>query len=298
MIVFLSFLCIASSAAVIVLGIKLYLVRKSMEEIRGELERYLGADTNVLLTVSTRDKKVRALAAELNRQLRALREQRWKYQSGDRELKEAVTNISHDLRTPLTAVCGYLHLLAQEECTAGAARYLALIENRLRAMTGLTEELFRYSVILSGETQLSFALLNVGNVLEESLSAFYAAFTGRGIVPEITMPKEPVIRKLDRMALSRVFENLLNNALKYSDGDLNVVLRENGEVCFSNAAAELDEVLVGRIFDRFFTVSAASKGGGLGLSIAKTFARRMGGQIWAEYRDGRLLVTVKFERED
>lgn len=294
MVIFLSFLCAALLIVSVVLGIKLYLVQKSMEEIPRELDFQLTTDTNTLLTVRTRDKRVRTVVGELNRQLRMLKEQRLKYQNGDRELKEAATNLSHDLRTPLTAICGYLHLLTKEEKSEEAARYLALIENRVRAMADLTEELFRYFVVLSGEKELDFVPVDVGNVLEESLAAFYAAFMERGIVPEIKMPKERVIRNLDRTALARIFENLLSNALKYSDGDMEVTLGENGEACFSNAAAGLDKVLVGQIFDRFFSVAAAHDSGGLGLSIAKTFTGRMGGQIWAEYQEGRLLVTVKF----
>lgn len=294
MVIFLIFPCAILFTVSIVLGVKIYLGRKSMGEICRGLDFILGTDTNALLTVSSRDKYVCAMAGELNRHLRVLKEQRQKYQDGDRELKEAVTNISHDLRTPLTAACGYLHLLAQEDLSAEAARYLALVENRVQAMAGLTEELFRYFVVLSGEKELILAPVDVGNVLEESLAAFYAAFTERGIVPEIKIPEKRVVRDLDRMALARIFENLLGNALKYSDGDLEVVLAQNGEVCFSNAAAGLDGVLVGRIFDRFFSVAAAADTCGLGLSIAKTFTDRMGGQIFAKYQEERLFVTVKF----
>ena len=292
---FLCFLCGALLAAVVALGLKLYWMKQSVKEIRMQLGEHLAADTNTLLAVSSRDRQVRELAAELNRQLRILREQRLKYKNGDRELKEAVTHSSHDLRTPLTAICGYLHLLAGEEKSAEAARYLALIENRVGAMAGLSEELFRYSVVLSEPGELSLAPVDMGNVLEESLTAFYAAFTERGIIPEIIMPQKRVVRKLNKRALSRILENLLGNALKYSAGDLKVILYENGKLCISNTAAELDEVLVGRIFDRFFSVAAArGESAGLGLSIAKTFTVRMGGQIYADYAEGRLAVTVIF----
>lgn len=290
---FLYGLCGVLFFALLALCIKLYFIRKSIGEICAQLKEHFTVDTNNLLMVSTGDKKVRELAEEINRSLRPLSEQRLKYQNGDRELKEAVTNISHDLRTPLTAICGYLHLLCAEEKSEEAERYLALIQNRVNVMAGLTEELFRYSVILSEPEELSMSPTDVGNVLEESLAAFYAAFTQRGIVPKIAMPEKRIVRELNKNALSRIFENLLNNALKYSDGDLAVTLYEDGRVCFANAASKLYEVLVGRIFDRFFSVAAARDSTGLGLSIAKTFTARMGGKIWAEYREGRLLVTVE-----
>ena len=265
-----------------------------MEEICEELKEHLSMDTNTLLTISSRDKWVCAIAEKLNQQIRVLREERLRYQQGDRELKEAVTNISHDLRTPLTAICGYLHLLSFEERIEMIKHYFKLIENRVGAMMGLTEELFQYSVILTKPEELSIVPVDMGNVLEESLAAFYAAFTTRGIVPEIEMPKVRVIREVNKNALARIFENLIGNALKYSDGDFNVVLYEDGRICFSNMAGELNEVAVGRIFDRFFTVETARKSSGLGLSIAKNFTVRMGGKIWAEYLEGRLIVTVMF----
>ena len=291
---FLYFLCGILLTALIFVSVKLYLIRKSMEEICEELKEHLSMDTNTLLTISSRDKWVCAIAEKLNQQIRVLREERLRYQQGDRELKEAVTNISHDLRTPLTAICGYLHLLSFEERIEMIKHYFKLIENRVGAMMGLTEELFQYSVILTKPEELSIVPVDMGNVLEESLAAFYAAFTTRGIVPEIEMPKVRVIREVNKNALARIFENLIGNALKYSDGDFNVVLYEDGRICFSNMAGELNEVAVGRIFDRFFTVETARKSSGLGLSIAKNFTVRMGGKIWAEYLEGRLILTVMF----
>ena len=97
---------------------------------------------------------MRRLAAALNRELRLLREQRRRYVAGDRELKEAVANVSHDLRTPLTAICGYLDLLEQEELSPAVGRYVSVIRERAEAMRGLTEELFRYSLLVSAEREL------------------------------------------------------------------------------------------------------------------------------------------------
>ena len=99
---------------------------------------------------------------------------------------------------------------------------------------------------------------------------------------------------MDRAVLSRVFDNILSNALKYSAGDLEIVMSDSGEVSFSNTAPDLDDVQVGRLFDRFFTVEAARGSTGLGLSIAKTLVERMGGTITAEYSSGTLTIRVNF----
>ena len=234
------------------------------------------------------------LAASINVQLRQLRSQRHKYLNGDRELKEAVTNISHDLRTPLTAICGYMDLLEKEEKSEAVTRYLSLIANRTEAMKQLTEEFFRYSVILSA-AEMQLEAVSINGALEESIAAFYGALTLRGIVPEIRITETPVLRRLNRGSLSRVFGNILNNALKYSDGDLEIQLRQDGEIIFSNTASKLDDVQVGRLFDRFFTVEAARNSNGLGLAISKTLVEQMGGVITARFQDSRLSIHIQFQ---
>ena len=287
------FVCGFLAAAVIALSWKLCAVRRSADALREQLSCWLADDTNTLLRISGRDRAMRKLAAELNRQLVVLRKARLQYRNGNQELHEAITNISHDLRTPLTAICGYLELLEQEEKSAAAERYLAVIQERAEALKQLTEELFRYSVILSTQ-EYKEEPVDLKAALEESLAAFYTALTERGITPNVQLPDEKVVRLLDRSALSRVFSNLLQNATRYSDGDLNVLLTAAGEIEFSNSAAALNEVQVGRLFDRFYTVEAARNSTGLGLSIARTLVEQMHGTICARYESGRLYLTIRF----
>ena len=279
---------------IFVLLAKVYFLHKSAQELAEAFQDRLAADTNTLIDISTRDPYMRKLAADINVQLRLLRQQRHKYLTGDRELKEAVTNISHDLRTPLTAICGYLDLLDKEDKSENTSRYLSLIGNRVEAMKQLTEELFRYSVILStGELVLEPVCVN--GVLEESIAAFYGVLTNRGIQPEIHITENRIERQLNRESLGRVFSNILNNALKYSDGDLSITLRDNGEIIFSNTASGLSEVQVGKLFDRFFTVEAARNSNGLGLAISKTLIEQMGGSISAELVNKKLIIHIRFQ---
>ena len=279
---------------IFVLLAKVYFLRKSAQEIAEAFRDRLTADTNTLIDISTRDPYMRKLAADINVQLRLLRQQRHKYLTGDRELKEAVTSISHDLRTPLTTICGYLDLLDKEDKSENTSRYLSLIGNRVEAMKQLTEELFRYSVILStGDLVLEPVCVN--GVLEESIAAFYGALTSRDIQPEIHITENRIERQLNREALGRVFSNILNNALKYSDGDLAITLRDDGEIIFSNTASALNKVQVGKLFDRFFTVEAARNSNGLGLSIAKTLVEQMGGLILAELENKKLNIRIQFK---
>ena len=278
---------------ILVLLAKIFVLRKSAREILAAFEDRLTADTNTLIDISSRDPYMCKLAAGINDQLCILRKQRHRYLTGDRELKEAVTGISHDLRTPLTAICGYLDLLEREEKSEAAARYLALIGNRTEAMKNLTEELFRYSVVLSAQT-LTLEPVCVNDALEESLAGFYAALTERGIMPELDWTNERVTCVADRAALGRVFSNILSNAIKYSDGDLTVSLSDDGLVCFTNTASKLDGIEVGRLFDRFYTVEAARNSTGLGLSIAKALTEQMNGTIGATYEKGKLKISLRF----
>ena len=279
---------------VIVLLVKIHLLHQGAREIDDAFADRLTADTNTLIDLSTRDRSMRKLAVSINEQLRLLRKERHKYRSGDRELKEAVTNISHDLRTPLTAICGYMDLLEREERSAAVERYLSLIENRILALKQLTEELFRYSIILSTQDDMTLETVHINGVLEESIAGFYAALTQRGITPVIHITENRIERQLNKAALSRVFSNILNNALKYSDGDLEITLRDSGELVFSNTASGLDEVQVGKLFDRFYSVETAKHSTGLGLSIAKLLTEQMNGTIRAEYNRPQFSIHLSF----
>lgn len=278
----------------IILLIKIHILQKSAEEINAAFADRLITDTNVLIDISSNDKHMRHLAETINVQLRKLRTERHRFQQGDWELKNAVTNISHDLRTPLTAINGYLELLEQEEKTEAVNQYIEVIKDRTNVLTQLTEELFRYSVIISTKDRMVFERVVINTVLEESIAAFYTVLHERKIVPEIQIPEAKVIRELDRSALSRVFSNLLSNVIKYSDGDLKILLSEDGEMIFANKASGLDEIQVGKLFDRFYTVEAARKSTGLGLSISKMLVEQMKGTITAKYKNQQLSIHIFF----
>lgn len=279
---------------VLTLLIYLLILHSSIREVAEELEEKLRTDTNTLISISTGDSSVQLLASRINAQLQALRKERLKLQTGNDELTTAVTNISHDLRTPLTAICGYLDLLEQEPQSEKSGRYLAVIRERTDAMRSLTEELFRYSVITATADELDMQAVRLNDILEQSLAGFYGALSARGITPEIRMPEAAVIRELDAAALRRIFDNILSNTVKYSGGDLAVSLLPDGAVTFSNSAPSLSRVQAERLFDRFYTVETARNSTGLGLSIAKLLTEKMGGTITAEYESGHLQICIAF----
>lgn len=289
-------LCGVLMISVLALTAKIVLLKRSMDEICAEFKEHLSIDTNTLVSISSNDTHVKKLASEINAQLRLLRKQRRQYLNGDRELKDAITNISHDLRTPLTAIFGYLDLLETEEKSARVTSYVMAIQNRAEVLKQLMEELFCYSMIVSVQEPMQLAPICVNNVLEESLVSFYAALTKHGITPQIDIAEKKIICTLNRTALLRVFSNILNNAIKYSDSDLKVELLETGKIIFSNTAQNLNGVQVGKLFNRFFTVETARNSTGLGLAIAKTLVEQMQGTITAQYHDNVLSICLDFSQ--
>ena len=289
-------ICSLALAALCLLAYLLVL-RHSLREAAEELDEKLRTDTNTLISISSGDRAMQSLVTHINRQLQALRRERLRLHSGNAELTAAVTNISHDLRTPLTALCGYLDLLEQEPQTEAAARYLAVLRERTDAMRALTEELFRYSVLTATADELHKEPVCLNDVLEQSFAGFYGTLSARGITPSVQLPEEKVIRPLDAAALRRVFDNILSNAAKYSDGDLAVVLAPDGEVTFSNRASALSRVEAARLFGRFYTVKSARGSTGLGLSIAKLLTEKLHGTISADYENETLRICIAFPTE-
>lgn len=270
------------------------LFEKSAKEIKDTFSTLIQTDSNAIIDISSRDADMCELAGSINAELKKFYEKRQRYVQGDLELKEAITNISHDLRTPLTAIYAYLNLLKSEEKSDLVNKYLDKIENRTIALKRLTEELFCYTVITSDVEHISFENVIVNSILEESISSYYAIIKKHQIIPHVEIPERNVECRLDRNALSRIFENILSNAVKYSDGDLNITLQENGKIIFSNHAFDLTETQVAKLFDRFYTVNTARQSTGLGLSIAKILVEQMNGTISANYENNIVTICIDF----
>ena len=277
---------------IILLVCKILIMRRSAREITDEIRDRLTSDTNTPITITSHDRRMQELAIQINRQLKDLRKEYLQYHHGNTELKTAITNISHDIRTPLTAIAGNLYMIGKTDDISEIREYISTIEERTETMKQLTEELFRYSVILSDESEQDTEEVYVNQVLEESIGGFYPVLTKRGIIPQIDITDTRIVRNMRRSDLARVFSNLLNNALKYSDGDLEITLTDKGEITFTNTAKDLSAVEVEQLFDRFYTVEVARNSTGLGLSIARTLVDRMGGTITADYDEDRLMIKI------
>lgn len=268
--------------------LKLYFIKKSIKEIRIDLKEILKSDTNNLIRISTNDRDIKELAKDLNVELKNLREQRLQYENGNQELKKTITNISHDIRTPLTAISGYIDLMKEDK----KEEYLKIVERKTNDLISLTESLFDYAKIVDIGEEMAKDNCCINEILEEALVNYYTILKEKNIIPEIKISSKKIYRTINKNTLIRVFENILSNVSKYSNGNFKVMLEDSGKIIFSNKATSLDATTVEKIFNRYFTVENAKKSNGLGLSIAKQLIELNGGNITAKYVKENLIIEI------
>ena len=266
-------------------------MKNEIKNIGNSFSNILKLDTNNLITNNTNDKSLINLSKILNKNLKELRKLEIEYKNGNQELKSSITNISHDLRTPLTSIKCYIDLMNNDELTEKQKKYLKIIDTKVNDLTELTEQLFNYSKSLDIEQEIKKEIC-INDVLEDSIASFYSLFKEQNINPNIDICKDKVIRLLNENNLKRIFENIISNAIKYSQQDFNVKMYNNGTIEFSNKTDKLDKVSVEKIFNRYYTVQNAKKSNGIGLSIAKQLVDLSGGKIEAIYRNNYLIIKV------
>ena len=297
-------ICILLAIALVLAVIKIVLLRRGFDELTDNIEDQVSGKTQIPVTLSTSDPHARKAAETINRELKNLDRERNAYLDGNRKVAEAVTGISHDIRTPLTAINSYLDLMADEKDEALKAQYLERIKSRTLSLSDLADELFKYSTSTDPERypvqteSIASEPIDICRVLEECMLSFYAGFKKRGIEPDIEIPDEPVFVLCDKKSANRIFENIIGNAIKYANNDLKVKLDPKGQVIFSNPAPDLTPVSAAKLFDRYFTVNEGHASTGLGFSIAKELITRNNGTIEADLKDGILMITVSFNLKE
>lgn len=293
-------LCIVLAIALTAAVIKIVLLRRGYDELTDNIEDQVKGNTQVPVTLTTTDPHAKRAAETINRELTNLQKERNEYLDGNRKVAEAVTGISHDIRTPLTAINSYLDLMADEKDEELKAQYLERIKSRTLSLSDLADELFKYSTssdpanytVQSGSSVSE--PVDICRILEECILSFYAAFKNEGIEPQIELPDNTVPVLCDSKSANRIFENIISNALKYADGALDIRLDDEGCAVFSNPAPDLTPVSAAKLFDRYYTVNEGSASTGLGFSIARELITRNGGTIESDLKDGILSVIVHF----
>ena len=278
----------------IFLFVKLILIRKEINNITCSLAKILNTDTNKLLTCITSDKLLKNLVRVLNKRLKELRKLEIEYKQGNQSLKSAITNISHDLRTPLTAIRGYVELMEDENPNQQQQDYLRIIDAKVQDLGELTEQLFDFSKNLDLQQEIRVMPVCLNDVLIESIVSFYSLFKKCQMTPQLDLCEEKVVRLLNENILKRIFENIISNAVKYGQSDLKIRMTVDGVIEFSNDTDELDFTRLGKLFDRYYTVQDAKRSSGVGLSIARQLVDLSGGTIDASYQASVLKIMIRF----
>ncbi len=294
--------CIIAALILVILAllVLLYAVLAELGKLADRLKFIGENETNLELGTSVNVKKLSRLVRQINRMIAGYKEKSAAGRQRERAFRQALTNLSHDLRTPLTSAIGYIQMLRSGK-TPDAKReaYLETIEKRLYSVKKMLDALFELTMLQSGEYPILLQKVDICAVLCEVLSAYYDDFSMVGMTPAICLESESCFVWSDRNALSRIFENLAGNSLKHGKGDLSVSVSSTGgrvEVRFKNAAEGLSEDEADQLFDRFYTgdKSRSSKNAGLGLAIAKEFVDRTGGVIGAHIENGYLTISILY----
>jgi len=272
--------------------VKYILLKKDIIQIERELVEIASTDTNSRICTNTFDTGIVALAESINKMLEINRQTGQEVKRFEADLKRAITNISHDLRTPVTSAKGYLQMAVSggtDEETL--LRYLEIISGRLDSLTVLLDGLFAFSRAI--EEDIILRCVNIGNALRDALVADYAEIESKGFVVESHIPDTPVYCICDENALKRVVQNLISNAVIHGNSYLRVGLTD-GEIEIANKTDALHRIDVHNIFDRFYTAdtSRTNKRTGLGLAIAKELIEKMGGNISASKDNDMIVMRV------
>lgn len=278
----------------------LLFLKKEIRGVTKQLKERQENKTNTKIRLKYYDKDIEELANEINLQIDETKHAIAQKRRTENELKQAVSNISHDIRTPMTSILGYIQFLEDDDLDDEKRKeYVLIVKNGALRLKVLLEDFFELSVIESIDYQLKVESIPLNDLIMEVLVGFYEAFNQKHIEPTIIIPEDRITIKADTSAIKRVIENLVTNALKHSTGNVIITLKDNPsfvELTISNPAPHLNEEGLFHLFDRFYKADEArrGKGTGLGLSIAKSLMEKMNGSLSAELDRGELIMKCRW----
>ncbi len=298
------YIIIILSLLLIVFLTQLLFIKKQLKNITEQLKNYNMRKTDKKIDITLLNKDIESIASEINNLIDLHIQSNTEKKSAERQLKQAIANMSHDLRTPLTSILGYIQLMEDDGISDEERKqYLRIAKDRTKRLQTLLNDFFELSVIESVDYSLKLENLNIKSIVEETIINLYDKFNEKQIVPNIQMPKEKVSINADESATKRVIENLVSNAIKYSYRNIAIILEKSKttvDLTISNDAEKLTEKDVELFFDRFYMAdqTRSGKGTGLGLSIAKSLMDKMNGKLSAELKDEFLYMKCSWPLTD
>lgn len=280
---------------------RLFALKKEVKKIIRQLHNYNNRKTNKRMDIALFDKDIESLGLEINKLIDLYVDENRKRVRFENEQKQVIANMSHDLRTPLTSILGYIQMAEEDDVTVDERKELLSIANkRAKRLETLLKDFFELSIIESTDHHLKSERINLRKITIDVLVSFYDRFHERNMEPTIHMPENDVFIVADESALNRVIENLLSNAIIHSDGNIIISLEEQDlkvKMIVKNNAHSLTEQDADQIFDRFYKVdqSRSGKSTGLGLSIVKSFMEKMNGTITGQLSDGELSIVCEWK---
>jgi signal transduction histidine kinase len=294
-------LTIVLATATALLLFRMLMLRREIGRMAEQLQRYNNGETGKKMDIALFDSKLEKLAGQINAQSRRINEAEAQQNRIRQEFRQAAVNMSHDIRTPLTSIRGFIQLLDRDAISSEERKdYVEIVNNRTSRLQSLLDDFFELAVIESPEDDLNVERLDMTSLIADMAVSYYDGFNKRGIVPAIVLPNQKIMAYGEESAVRRVVENLLANTLKYGSGTVEIILERGEEdVSFTivNEAKELAGSDVNLLFDRFYTADRArsAQTSGLGLAIAKSLMVKMGGKLEAVMDGDRLKMRCRWK---
>ncbi|MHA7964897.1 sensor histidine kinase [Paenibacillus sp. CAU 1782] len=292
------------AGATALLLVRLLMLRRELGRMTEQLKLYNRGENGKKIDVALFDGKLEGLAEQINAQSQLIIEAKALKERTQQEFRSASANMSHDIRTPLTSILGYIQLLEGDAGTPEEKReYVAIVKNRTKRLQALLNDFFELALIESPDDYLKVEKLDLTGLISDVLFSFYDTFNESGMMPVLRLTEEKLIVFGDESAIRRVMENLLLNTVKYGSGEIEIHFqRLNGEAELKivNEAEGLDGNNVNLLFDRFYTADRArsAQTSGLGLSIARGLMSKMGGTLTAKLEGKQLMMICRWKLPD
>ena len=276
--------------------------KRQIKDICRQLRFLQECDSNMLITTEMKKGHIGELVELLNTLLKERKKERADYQKKEQMIADIYTNLSHDIRTPLTSLDGYFQLLEETQEENDRKRYIQIIQERIESLKEMLEELFTYTKLQNGTYELKLEPQNVGQILKETVFSYYDDWAEQEISPQFEITEEPVWIRGNKQALRRTIQNIIKNGLDHGNKEIRIQLSRNEkqmELVFQNKIEPGEQIDISRVFERFYKADKArSKSStGLGLSIAKGFVEKMHGEIAAEIKEDWFCIKISFPCE-